>query len=116
MKGPKADRPGPMNKSDLIATVAAKLDINTSKAASAVDCLLEAMTAAMARGERIEIRNFGSWVVRQYGARVGRNPRTGETVSVQAKRLPNFKPGKDLADRIMAAGQREQVDRSPPEP
>lgn len=94
-----------MKKSDLHAMVAAKFDIPTSTAALAVDCLFEAMTEALARGDRIEIRGFGSWIAKQYGAKTGRNPKTGQSISVPAKRLPYFKAGKDLAERIMNAGK-----------
>lgn len=95
-----------MKKSDLRAMVAAKFDIPKPTAASAVDCLFEAMTDALVRGDKIEIRGLGSWVAKQYGAKTGRNPKTGKAIKVPAKRLPYFKAGKDLADRIMAAGQR----------
>ena len=97
-----------MKKSDLHAMVAAKLDIPKPTAALAVDCLFEAMAEALVRGDKIEIRGLGSWVAKKYGAKTGRNPRTGKAVSVPAKRLPYFKAGKDLADRLINAGQREQ--------
>jgi len=97
-----------MNRSDLIAILGSRLGLPMNRAQAAVDGVFEAMTAALARGERIEIRGLGSWVAKQYDAKNGRNPKTGEPISVPSKRLPFFKAGKPLADRIMAAWQREQ--------
>jgi integration host factor subunit beta len=66
------------------------------------------MVKALQEGEGIEIRGFGSFTVRQYKAYEGRNPRTGETVHVAPKRLPFFKVGKDLRERVNAAYLREK--------
>jgi integration host factor subunit beta len=65
-----------------------------------VNAVFEDMTGALARGERIEIRGFGSFIVKQRHAREGRNPRTGELVSVAAKKIPFFKVGKELRLRV----------------
>ena len=65
-----------------------------------VNAIFEEITSAMARGERVELRGFGAFSVKQRDARVGRNPRTGEAVDVDAKRVPFFKTGKLLRDRI----------------
>lgn len=97
-----------VNKSDLAAAVADKLNIPLKRSEAAVDGVFASMTAALARGERIEIRGFGVWTARQYPARTGRNPKTGAAISVPPKRLPFFKTGKQLADLIMAAWQRGQ--------
>ena len=102
-----------MNKSDLIAFVSNNLRLPMNRAEDAVNGVFDAMTAALVRGERIEIRGLGSWVPKQYGAKNGRNPKTGEPISVPPKRLPYFKAGKPLADRIMAAWQREQAEAEP---
>ena len=61
-----------------------------------VDAIIEAMTTALAQGNKVEIRGFGNFTVRQREARKARNPRTGELVEVPAKRVPHFKPGKEL--------------------
>ena len=61
-----------------------------------VDAMIEAMTRALAKGDKIEIRGFGNFKVRQRGARKARNPRTGKMVEVPAKQVPYFKPGKEL--------------------
>ena len=66
----------------------------------AVDVIFEEISSALMRGDRVELRGFGAFSVRQRDARVGRNPRTGETVHVPAKRVPFFKAGKELRMRI----------------
>ena len=65
-----------------------------------VNAIFEEITKAMARGERVELRGFGAFSVKQRDARVGRNPRTGEAVNVVAKSVPFFKTGKLLRDRL----------------
>ncbi len=67
-----------------------------------VNAIFETIAAGLARGERIELRGFGSFTVKEYAPRVSRNPRTGESVQVPAKRRPNFKSGKELRRRINA--------------
>jgi integration host factor beta subunit len=90
-----------MTKSDLIDTVAERLPHLTRKdAAIIINTIFDGMTDALANGERIEIRGFGSFRVNQRGEREGRNPRTGETVQIPAKRLPSFKTGRELHERI----------------
>lgn len=65
-----------------------------------VDTVFEEITAALAKGDRVELRGFGAFSVKSRDARTGRNPRTGETVNVEAKRLPFFKTGKGLRERL----------------
>ncbi len=67
-----------------------------------VNAIFETIAAGLARGERIELRGFGSFAVKEQGPRIGRNPRTGEAVQVPARRHPNFKSGKELRRRINA--------------
>ena len=69
----------------------------------AVKGLLETMSVALARGERIEVRGFGSFSLHYRPARVGRNPKTGDAVHVSDKHVPHFKPGKELRERVDAA-------------
>ena len=85
-----------MTKSELIEAVAQRSNITKSRAELVVNCVFDAMTAALERGEGIEIRGYGSFTVRHYHAYDGRNPRTGKAVSVPEKRLPFFKVGKEL--------------------
>ena len=89
-----------MNKSQLIEYIAEKSNIPKKRAEEVVNLIFDSMTEALARGDRIEIRGFGSFVVKQRQAREGRNPKTGELVAVHAKRVPFFKVGKELRLRV----------------
>ncbi len=91
-----------MNKSELIEALAEKTNMPIREAGSVTNTLIEAMTEALARGESIEIRGFGSFVVKQYDSYVGRNPKTGEKIQVAPKKLPFFKVGKDLREKVNA--------------
>ncbi len=103
-----------MTKSELIDAVAKRTRITKSRAELVVNCIFETMTASLEKGEGIEIRGFGSFTVREYKAYEGRNPRTGETVHVAPKRLPFFKVGKDLRERVNSgAGTPLPVDNDP---
>jgi integration host factor subunit beta len=92
-----------MTKSELIEAVAQRSNITKSRAELVVNCVFDAMTAALERGEGIEIRGYGSFTVRHYHAYDGRNPRTGKAVSVPEKRLPFFKVGKELKALVNGA-------------
>jgi len=90
-----------MTKSELIARLAQRYPQLVAKDAEyAVKMILDAMTHALLSGHRIEIRGFGSFVVKHRQAREGRNPKTGTLVAVQAKRVPFFKVGKELRLRV----------------
>ena len=89
-----------MNKSDLIEKVVEGTKLPRKRAEAVVNHVFDSMTAALVRGDRIEIRGFGSFVSKHYRARTGRNPRTGATIHVAAKRLPFFKVGKELRERV----------------
>lgn len=89
-----------MNKSELIEAVAEKSKITKKRAEDVVNLIFDAMTEAMARGDRIEIRGLGSFIVKDYGSYTGRNPRTGESIMVKPKKLPFFKVGKELKERV----------------
>jgi integration host factor subunit beta len=89
-----------MNRSDLIEAIAQKANVPKKKAEDVVHLIFDAMSTALVRGERIEIRGLGSFTVKEYGAYTGRNPRTGESIKVEPKRLPFFKVGKELRDRV----------------
>ena len=92
----------PVTKSDLIERLSDTLKLPKGKAEAVVNVMFDSMTSALERGERIEIRGFGSFEVRSYKAYEGRNPRTGEPVHVKPKRLPFFKVGKELRARVNA--------------
>ncbi len=89
-----------MTKSDLIDVLCETQKIPKGRAELLVQIVFESMEAALKRGERIEIRGFGSFELRSYRPYEGRNPRTGVRVSVQPKRLPFFKVGKELKERV----------------
>ena len=86
-----------MTKSQLIDTIHERdTGLTKLQVAEVVDAMIEAMTTALAQGDKVEIRGFGNFKVRQRGARKARNPRTGKMVEVPAKQVPYFKPGKEL--------------------
>jgi len=86
-----------MTKSQLIEAVHKKdTGLTKLQVAKVVDAMIEAMTTALAQGGKVEIRGFGNFTVRQRDTRKARNPKTGEMVEVPAKRVPHFKPGKEL--------------------
>lgn len=89
-----------MNKSGLVLKVAEKVQLPKKKAEEVVDLIFKAMEDALAKGDRVEIRGLGSFVVREYGSYKGRNPRTGESIQVKPKKLPFFKVGKELKKRV----------------
>jgi integration host factor subunit beta len=90
-----------MTKSELIETLAQKQNHLAYKDVElSVKTLLEQMSQALATGERIEIRGFGSFSLHYRPPRIGRNPKTGESVSLPGKNVPHFKPGKELRERV----------------
>lgn len=89
-----------MNKSELIEALAEQMDISVREAASITNTIIDTMIDALARGDAIEIRGFGSFVVKDYEAYTGRNPKTGQKIKVQPKKLPFFKVGKDLREQV----------------
>ena len=89
-----------MNKSDLVLIIAEQSKITKNKAEDVVNLIFDSMTSAMAKGDRVEIRGLGSFAVKSYGAYQGRNPRTGASVHVKAKKLPFFKVGKELKAKV----------------
>lgn len=97
-----------MTKSELIEILASRNShLNTKDLELAVKSLLEQMSQALASGERIEIRGFGSFSLHYRPPRIGRNPKTGEAVALSAKYVPHFKPGKELRERVN--GSRNKV-------
>lgn len=93
-----------MTRSELIEALAARFpQLTVQDAEVAVKELLEAISDALIKGQRIEVRGFGSFSLNYRPPRTGRNPKTGERVEVAAKYVPHFKPGKELRDRVDAA-------------
>lgn len=93
-----------MNKSDLAEILSQELDLSIKETSKTVNIILDSMTEALSRGEHIEIRGFGSFTVKNYDAYVGRNPKTGEKISVKAKKAPVFKVGKELKKAVSGNG------------
>lgn len=89
-----------MNKLELISALQTKAKISKPEAAKVVQVLFDSMADAMVRGERVEIRGLCSFFVKNYKSYSGRNPKTGEKVVIKPKKLPFFKSGKELKDRV----------------
>lgn len=89
-----------MNKSDLIDALAKETDLPHRKAEEVVNVVFDTMSKSLGEDNRIEIRGFGSFEVREYGKYMGRNPKTGERIAVSGKKLPFFKAGKELRSRV----------------
>lgn len=89
-----------MNKSELVDAVASSADLSKAAAARAVDGMVDAITQALRDGDQVSIVGFGTFLVRERGARTGRNPKTGETIEISASKVPSFKAGKALKDAV----------------
>ena len=93
--------PRPMTRSDLVEELAARFSQLTHRDAEhAVKTILDAVGDALVRGHRVEIRGFGSFSINRRPPRMGRNPRSGESVAIPEKRVPHFKPGKALREAV----------------
>ena len=89
-----------MNKQDLIIKFADKESLSQSVSRSVIDLFFDDMERSLIKGDRVEIRGFGTFRVREYPGYVGRNPKTGARTKVKPKKLPFFKVGKDLKERV----------------
>jgi len=89
-----------MNKSQLIESLAKEESLPVRKAEEVVNTVFGEMETALIRGERVEIRGLGSFKVKEYDGYKGRNPKTGEMIKVDSKKLPFFKVGKELKERV----------------
>ena len=96
-----------MTKSELIDVVAERAELTRRVADEVVTAVFSAMEDALVRGDRIEIRGFGSFRVKHYAAYTGRNPRTGDQIAVPAKVAPVFKVGRELRHRLMSGATSE---------
>jgi integration host factor subunit beta len=105
-----------MTKSDLIEHLCQVEKLPKGRAELLVNTIFDCLEQSLRRGERIEIRGFGSFEIRHYRAYQGRNPRTGSTVAVKPKRLPFFKVGKELKERVNAAAGKKRPDPSSASP
>lgn len=90
-----------MTKSELVEIIASKqTQLSVKDVELAVKTLIDLMSSTLSSGQRIEIRGFGSFSLHYRASRLGRNPKTGESVSLEAKFVPHFKPGKELRDKV----------------
>ena len=89
-----------MNKIELIATLKKETEITKSEATKIVDLFFSEMSEALSRGDRVELRGLCTFFVKKYKSYTGRNPKTGEKVKVTGKKLPFFKCGKELKERV----------------
>jgi DNA-binding protein HU-beta len=92
-----------MNRSDLIDRLAASTQRSKTEAEDAVNAVIAAIGEALGNGEKVDLRGFGSFQVSRKKERQGRNPRTGDTMLIPARKVVIFKPGKELADRMNAS-------------
>ena len=89
-----------MNKKDLIDRLAGENGLSKTEAKSFVNLVFQSMATALAQGDRVEIRGFGAFTIKKYKAYKGRNPKTGAIIKVKPKKLPFFKCGKELKERV----------------
>lgn len=89
-----------MNKSELIKALAEQKRIHVDESTKIVTAFIDAIKEALIRGDRVEIRGFGSFKIKEYEGYTGRNPKTGDVVEVSPKKLPFFRPGKELKEYI----------------
>ncbi len=89
-----------MNKADLVAAVADKAELSKKDAEKALTAMTEVITAALKKGEKVQLVGFGTFEVTERAARTGRNPQTGEEMKINASKAPKFKAGKALKDAV----------------
>ena len=89
-----------MNKSELVVALSKESELPLRKSEEIVNLVFEIMSRALIKGDRIEVRGFGSFMVKEYKDYTGRNPKTGEKIAVGKKKLPFFKLGKDLREKV----------------
>lgn len=89
-----------MTKAELVESVAEKIDLPKKDTEVIVNTVFQSIAEALGKGDKVELRGFGSFRLRDRNAREGRNPKTGEIVTIPAKRIPFFKPGKELREMV----------------
>lgn len=89
-----------MNKAELANEIAKRTDLSKSKALETLNCALEAIKSSLKKGQRVQLIGFGSFLVRQRKARQGRNPKTGETIQIKARKVPAFHAGAEFKNAL----------------
>jgi integration host factor subunit beta len=104
-------KPGVMTKAELVDEVAQAVQLTKKQAEAIVNIVFDSIVGSLRSGEKIELRGFGSFRLRSRKSRTGRNPKTGEKVDVPSKRIPYFKPGKELKELInqTTAGEQDEA-------
>jgi integration host factor subunit beta len=107
-----AGKPGVMTKAELVDEVARTIQVTKKQAETIVNVVFDSIVDSLRNGEKIELRGFGSFRLRSRKSRTGRNPKTGEKVEVPSKKIPYFKPGKELKELInrVAADEDDEAD------
>jgi integration host factor subunit beta len=101
-----------VTKRELVIAVAERLGYTQNEVSNVVQTTLDAITECLAEGQRLEIRNFGVFEIKKRDARIGRNPRTGQEVSITEKRVATFKPGKALKEFVEGIGPKPELAES----
>jgi DNA-binding protein HU-beta len=91
-----------MKKADLVDAIAGKAGVPKAQVQQMVDDVFDLIADGLTKGEKIDLRGFGTFSVRDSAARTGRNPQTGEAIQIPARKVPGFKPGKELKDKVNA--------------
>ncbi|PKK88716.1 MAG: DNA-binding protein [Candidatus Wallbacteria bacterium HGW-Wallbacteria-1] len=91
-----------MNKTDLIDVIARRAEITKKEATKAVETMIEEITASLKDGDKVSLMGFGSWEVKTRAARSGRNPQSGKTITIEAKKVAKFNAGKELREAVDA--------------
>lgn len=89
-----------MNKSELIDAIADSAEISKATAGRALDAVLDSIATALKEGDSVSLVGFGVFAVKERAARTGRNPKTGDSIAIEAAKIPSFKPGKALKDAV----------------
>jgi DNA-binding protein HU-beta len=92
-----------MKKSDLVDAISGKAGVSKAQVQQMVDDVFDLIADGLSKGEKIDLRGFGTFSVRDSAARTGRNPQTGEPIPIPARKVPGFKPGKELKERVNKA-------------
>lgn len=95
-----------MTKAELIEEVARAIDVTRKDSEAVIETIFDSIIDSLRKGDKVEIRGFGSFRIRQRESRTGRNPKTGEKVEVPARKIPYFKPSKDLKDNLNPSAAR----------
>lgn len=89
-----------MNKNELVNEVANRTNLSKADSTRSVDAVVDSISEALSKGDAVSLAGFGTFRVKQRSARTGRNPRTGETIEIKASKVPSFKAGKGLKDKV----------------